>query len=256
MRQGRAKFLGFVAAALVLLWAAPPVQADKHKPADKVKAEVLHLDGHTAQKVFDLKNPDDKAELEKLVGEGRVLHLVPEEPVNLMALAWDLGLWTIVVFGLLLLILRKAAWGPMLEGLRKREQTIRAAVDEAKLARAETLRVTAEFQAEMQRKMAEIPKIMEEARRDADNLITEMRTKATAEIQTERQRLRREVEMARDQALQQIWNEAAQLATLISAKAIRRSLSLDDHRRLVDEALTELRETGQQHRRQAEPLET
>src|SRR5947209_4815132 len=59
--------------------------------------------------------------------------------------ALDLGIWTLVVFLLLLFILTKYAWGPMLEALRQREETIRGAVEEAKLARAETDRVRAEF---------------------------------------------------------------------------------------------------------------
>jgi F-type H+-transporting ATPase subunit b len=153
---------------------------------------------------------------------------------------FDLGIWTIVIFVALLLILRKFAWGPLLEGLTKREQSIREAVEEAKKARDETARVTAEFKAKMDQAYAEIPKMMDEARRDAQNLAEEMRAKANQDIQTERARLRREIDIARDQALQELWNQAAQLATLISAKAIGRSLSEDDHRRLVDEALGEM----------------
>lgn len=164
----------------------------------------------------------------------------PFDPLNLLRA--DQGLWTIVIFLLLFFILKKVAWGPMLEGLQKREQNIRAAADEAKEARKETERVRAEFKAEMDKAYAEIPKMMEAARRDAQNLAEEMRAKAQADIQTERQRLRREIETARDQALQELWSRTSQLATLISSKAIRRSLSEEDHRRLMDEALNELRD--------------
>lgn len=97
----------------------------------------------------------------------------------------------------------------------------------------------------MAAKMAEIPKIMEEARRDAELLKEEMRAQATRDIQTERQRLRREMDIARDQALQELLNHAARLATLISAKAIGRHLSEEDHRRLIDEALGEMTKNGQ-----------
>jgi F-type H+-transporting ATPase subunit b len=166
----------------------------------------------------------------------------PAGPINPLAIRYDTALWAIVVFVFLLIILRKAAWGPILEGLQKREETIKAAVDEAKLAREETRRVTAQFQAEMAQKMAEIPKIMEEARRDAEALKEEMRAQAAKDIQTERQRLRREIDTAKDQALQEIWHQAAQLATLISAKAIGKHLSEEDHRRLIDESLAELQE--------------
>lgn len=163
-----------------------------------------------------------------------------DEKPNILSPRYDLGIWTIIIFVLLLLILRKFAWGPLLEGLTKREQSIRDAVDEAKKARDETARVTAEFKAKMDQAYAEIPKMMDDARRDAQNLAEEMRAKANQDIQTERGRLRREIDIARDQALQELWSQAAQLATLISAKAIGRSLSEDDHRRLIDEALSEM----------------
>jgi F-type H+-transporting ATPase subunit b len=161
-------------------------------------------------------------------------------PPNPLEFRYDTAFWAVVVFVLLLVILRKAAWGPILEGLQKREESILSAVEEAKLARAETVRVSTEFKAKMDQAYAEIPRMMEEARRDAQNLAEEMRTKANQDIQAERARLRREIDMARDQALQEIWNQAAQLATLISAKAIGRSLTEDDHRRLVDEAILEM----------------
>ena len=60
--------------------------------------------------------------------------------------------------------------------------------------------------------------------------------------QDERERLRKEIGLAHDSALQDLWNQTAQLATLISAKALGRAISEDDHRRLVDESLAELRQ--------------
>ena len=67
-----------------------------------------------------------------------------------------------------------------------------------------------------------------------------MRTKALADIQQERGRLRHEMEIAKDQAIKEIWEKAAQVATLIAANAIGRSLTDEDHRRLLDEAMQEL----------------
>jgi F-type H+-transporting ATPase subunit b len=159
---------------------------------------------------------------------------------NPLEIRYDTALWALVVFVLLLVILRKTAWGPILEGLQKREETILGAVEEAKRARAETARITADFKAKMDEAYAEIPRMMDEARRDAEQLKEEMRAQAAKDIQTERQRLRREIDTARDQALQEIWTQAALLATLISTKAIGRALSAEDHRRLIDEALGEL----------------
>jgi F-type H+-transporting ATPase subunit b len=178
------------------------------------------------------------------VAAGPLLAAEPAEgegaQLNIFEWAMDLGIWTVVVFLLLLYILRKYAWGPMLEGLKKREETIRLAVDEAKLARQETERVRAEFKAEMDKAYAEIPKIMDEARRDAQRLHEEMRTRAQAEIQADRQRLRREIETGKDQALKELQDFAAELATRISAKVLKRAISVEDHRRLVGEAIADM----------------
>jgi F-type H+-transporting ATPase subunit b len=153
---------------------------------------------------------------------------------------FDLTIWSIVIFVLLFLVLRKFAWGPILEGLRKRESSIEGAIEEAKRVRDEMAVQQAAFQKQLDEANQQIPKLLEEARRSAEQLKEEMRTQAAADINAERQRLRREIEVARDQALQDIWNQAANLATVISAQVIRRSLGSEDHRRLVDETLSEI----------------
>jgi F-type H+-transporting ATPase subunit b len=169
-----------------------------------------------------------------------------EEKPGILSPRFDLGIWTIVVFALLLFVLRRFAWGPMLEGLRNREETIRGALDEAHRARDEAHRLRDQLQGEVSRAHEKVREILDEARRDAQHTTDEMLARTRAEIQTERDRLRREIDVARDQALQDLWNQAAQLATLISAKAIRRSLNPDDHRNLVEEAVAELRNAANQ----------
>ena len=176
-------------------------------------------------------------------------HAESQEEPSIFGWALDLGIWTVVVFLLLLWVLSKFAWKPMLEGLQRREESIRSALDEAQRAREEAKTLQARFEAEMNRAQEKVREVLDEARRDAQNLRDEMVAKAKSEIQTERDRLRHEIEMARDQALQQLWNQTAQLATHISAKAIRRELNVEDHRRLVDEAIAELQEAGNERRR-------
>jgi len=170
--------------------------------------------------------------------------------IDIFRWSLDLGIWTLVVFLLLLFILTKYAWTPMLEGLRKREEGIHGAIREADQSREEARRLREQFQEQVNNAHVTVREILDEARRDGERTIQDMVAKARAEIQTERDRLRREIGTARDQALQELWKETAQLATLISAKAIRRNLGPEDHRRLVDEALGELREAGAEMQRQ------
>ena len=107
------------------------------------------------------------------------------EPSNLdiFAGALDLAIWTVVVFLILLFVLSKFAWKPMLEGLRKREQNIKGAVEEAKKVRAEMVAHQTEFDRKLAEAQQEIPKLLGEARRDAERLKEEMRAQAAADIQ-------------------------------------------------------------------------
>jgi F-type H+-transporting ATPase subunit b len=132
----------------------------------------------------------------------------------------------------------------MLEGLKKREETIRSALEEAQKAREEAEQLRVRLQKEMDHAAEKVREILEEARRDAQHTSEQILAKARAEIEQDRERLQRELAIAKDQALQEIWNQAADLAILISAKAIRRNLTPEDHRRLMDEALADLRQVS------------
>jgi F-type H+-transporting ATPase subunit b len=152
---------------------------------------------------------------------------------------------TVVVFGLLVLILRAFAWKPILEGLHKREENIRSALEAAQQAKADAESVEAEFRKKMAEVGEQSRRLVDEARQSAQKLKDEFLTQAKAELAQDRHRLQREIETARDQALQDLWKQSVELATLISTKAVRRALSSEDHARLVDEALAELRERQQ-----------
>jgi F-type H+-transporting ATPase subunit b len=162
----------------------------------------------------------------------------------------DLAIWTVVVFLLLFFVLRGAAWKPMLAGLQKREQLIHGAMHEAQLAKEEAQKLREQLQREMNQASEKVRQTMEEARRSAQQMSDEMVNKARSEIQAERERHRREISIAKDQALQEIWTQTAQLATLVSAKAIRRQLTPDDQRRLVEEAMADMRNAGDGLRRE------
>jgi F-type H+-transporting ATPase subunit b len=234
----RRGFFLLLASLLVLLWTAPgstvlaqdkggehdhgapgqhaPAKGDKHAAGDRHTAGDTHTAG------------------------------AAEHAPALFNWALDLGVWTMVVFLLLLFIMSRFAWKPMLEGLRKREASIRTAMEEAKLARAETERIHVELQAERERSAREIARMMDEARRNAERLISDERTKLTQEIQQERDRLRHEIDTAKDQLILETLQQTARLATLVATKAVRRVLTDDDQRRLQEEAIAEVRSAQQQ----------
>jgi F-type H+-transporting ATPase subunit b len=209
------------------------------------KAEIIGPDGRPEEKDFKVSQKEqDLTELTALLQKGEVEVLAREKDVNPLAIAWDLGIWTLVVFLVFYFFLKKIAWQPILDGLKKREDSIRGALEEAQKARDEAQRMREQWQREVDQAHVKVAAILDEGRRNAKTMTDEMIAKARSEIQGERDRLRREIENAKDQAVQEIWNQAALLATAISAKAIRRQISAEDHRRLVDEALAELKKTG------------
>lgn len=226
---------------LLVLLAGPAAAADKEH---KKITQYTVTDVHHQEKQLDLTNPEHLKELQEKLTAGEIEHLAAKKEVNLLELRWDTALWTIVVFILLFVILKKVAWGPMLEGLKKREENIQAALVEAREARQEARKLKDELQAERDQAAQKVAEMLAEARRDAEYTRNEMLAKAKADIQADRDRVLREVATAKDQALLEILNQQAELAILASSRAIRKSLTSDDYRRLVDEALAELRQAA------------
>jgi len=163
--------------------------------------------------------------------------------------ALDLSIWTIFVFLILLGILTKYAWKPMLEGLDKREKDIALAVEDARKARedaAAARQIATETEARSNEKVRQM---LEKANRDAEAVQAKRKAEFDAEMAAERERFRREMTVAKDQAVKEMMTQAAQLASLISSKAIRRQLTAADHRGLVDEALGDMDRAFEERRR-------
>jgi len=159
---------------------------------------------------------------------------------------YDLGVWSLIVFLILLGLLWKYAWGPMLQGLQKREEDIHSAIEEAHKTREEAHKLHEQLQAEMAQAAQKVRGMLDDARCDSEQAKAEMIASARTEIQTERERLHREIQVETDQALQSLWTRAAELATQVSAAALGRQIDGDGHRRLIDEALAELKTATKQ----------
>jgi F-type H+-transporting ATPase subunit b len=199
-------------------------------------------DDPAGSKMKGYKTKADHALKDKDVSSGHDEHKGGEKgPPIFLPVRIDLAIWTLVVFLLLLFVLSKYAWNPMLGALQKREDNIRSAIDEAQRARDEAHKLREQFQAEIDRAHEKVRDMLDEARRNSQKTHDDLLAKARADVQAERDRLHREIESAKDAALKQLWDQTAQLATLVSAKAIRRQLTPDDHHRLVEDALADLR---------------
>ena len=163
----------------------------------------------------------------------------PGEP-NILEPQPSLAIWTVVVFVGLLLVLGKFAWKPLLAALHGREEHLEHVLLETERARNESEQLLAEHRRRLAAAEDQIRAMIEEARRNAQAIADEIVKKAQAEADASRQRAQREIETARDQALSEIWTKTADLAVSVAGKMLDKSLTEDDHRRLVDAAVGEL----------------
>ena len=157
---------------------------------------------------------------------------------------YDLGIYTLIVFGLLLVVLSKYAWPHIAEGLKKREAAILGARDEAQ----KELQAAQVYLADAKKKLDEAAQearaIVEKARLDGDALRAREKEAGEKEVAEARERQLREIQSAKDSALDEIYKQAVELATILSAKTLQRQITPDDHRRLIAESLTELKKTA------------
>ncbi len=145
--------------------------------------------------------------------------------------------WEFISFGILFWVLYKFAFPPILEALETRERKIRDSIEQAEQSRTTAEQRLADYEAKLSGAAQEAEAIVAEAKAKAQRLLEEneqrLRTDS-ARIQAE---TAREIERERRKALQDIRNEAADLAVTVAEKVLERSLSDDDHRRLAREAV-------------------
>jgi F-type H+-transporting ATPase subunit b len=149
----------------------------------------------------------------------------------------DLAIYTFIVFLLLLGILWRFAWGPIVEGLEKREHGIAEHIAAAEKANQDARNMLAEYERKLASSADEVRAIIDEARRDAEHTQQEILAKARADAQAERDRALREIETARDQALKELGERSANLAVDLAGKIVRAQLNPADHARLIDDAM-------------------
>jgi F-type H+-transporting ATPase subunit b len=179
-----------------------------------------------------------------LVTPALALAADPGAPKNVLEPDLVNSIVTLVVFGALLAVLYAFAWGPILKGLKAREDAQFAAVDEAKKARDEAAAMRSQVQAELAKAADQVRALLDEARADAVALRATEKEAGVKEAHAERERARREIEVAKDTALDEIYRTAVDLATNLSAKTLGRTMTADDHRKLLDESLAELKQSA------------
>ena len=151
-----------------------------------------------------------------------------------------LYIWTILTFLVLLTVLAKFAWGPLLRALESRQQAIRQSLDDAQQAKLELDRVQQESLQIIRQARVEGESIVASSRSEGERLRSEIRQQAKADADTIARNAQRQIQLETERALQQIRHEAVDLSVMIASKLLQRNLTKEDNDRLIEEALRQV----------------
>jgi F-type H+-transporting ATPase subunit b len=169
-----------------------------------------------------------------------------EEAGGLSPFAGNVGntIWTLVIFALVVVVLGKFAWKPILKGLQDRETFIHDALASAKRDREAAEARLKEYTDKLVGARQEATAIVDEARRDAEAVKRKVLAEAHEEKGKELERAKREINIAKETALKELYTQAAKLSTDLASKVLRREVNPQDHERLIRDSLASLDKTS------------
>ena len=149
-------------------------------------------------------------------------------------------LWTLVVFIILLVVLWKFAWGPILKALEDREKKIEDALTAADKAREEAARLTAENVGIIDKARDEASEMLAETKVRAEEMRHTIYERGRKEAELAVERARKEIELEKDHILETLRREMADITLEAASKVIEKTLDSEDHNRLAENVITEL----------------
>ena len=151
-----------------------------------------------------------------------------------------LFIWTILTFLVLVTLLARFAWRPLLQALDSRQELIRKSLDDAQQAKQELERLQHESAQIIRQARIDAEAVVAQSRSDAAKLREELRQKAKTEADGIVRNAERQIQLETQRALQQIRQEAVDLSVMIASKILRRNLTKEDNEKLIDEALKQV----------------
>jgi len=151
-----------------------------------------------------------------------------------------LYIWTIATFLILLWLLAKFAWRPLLAALEQRQDTIRKSLDDAQQAKQDLERLNAESRKILNEARVQAEHILSQTRTDASRLRDELKQKAQSEAAGVIKNAERQIEMETARAIQQIRNEAVDISIAIASKVLERNVTREDNERLIEETFKQI----------------
>ena len=152
----------------------------------------------------------------------------------------DLALWSLITFVLFLFVMKKLAWGPMIQGLDQREAGIRSAIAEAQENQRKSHALLADYEQKLKDAEKTVAEMVAEAKRDAERTSQDIVAKAEADVTALRDRATSDISQAKNTALAEVFSSVNSQVAAATERVLGRALNDDDQERLIQEALAEI----------------
>ncbi len=150
-------------------------------------------------------------------------------------------IWTVIIFVLLLIVLKKTAWKPILDALDERERTIKESLEKAEEARNEAEKILAENKERLAKAEEEVQRIVEQGREYAEKLKEQILAESEEQARKKIEEAEQSIARKQDEAFAQLRSEIAEIAVTAAEKIIKETLDKEKQKKLVDAYLDELK---------------
>ena len=148
-----------------------------------------------------------------------------------------LFVWTIITFLILLGVLTRFAWKPLLKALETRENEISKSLEDAEKAKQELERLSVESDEIIAKARSEAQGIVSKGKKAAEQLTATTLNKAKEEAMANLSAAKEQIKIERDKAIVEIKGEVVNLSLSIAEKLVKKNLSKEDNKSLIDESL-------------------
>jgi F-type H+-transporting ATPase subunit b len=168
--------------------------------------------------------------------------LIPAASGGSFLISPNVGLmiWTLLLFGISMYILWKVAFPRIAEALDRRQKAIEDSIDAADRTRHEADEILAEYRERLREARGQADEIIERARKTGETHERNAKEEAQATREQLMQQTRRDIESETRRAIQELRREVADLTVQATEKLTRKTLTDEDQRRLLEDALGEL----------------
>ena len=162
------------------------------------------------------------------------------EQTSLLSVSPGLIFWTVVTFVILLLLLKKFVWGPIIDAVDRREKSLKDMFDGAENARDEAQELLKRYEDQLAQARNDVNQMIEEGKGKAGKAGDEIIGKASSEADQILERAKAEISRERQKAVEELKAQVVKISLAAAERLIERDLAEQDHRGLIEQTISDI----------------